>query len=316
MRNRLMAVAVILAFTVAAAGEAFARMGGGRSSGSRGSRGMSAPYRPSAPAGTTSPYPQGAAPAPAPSQSGGLFRSLAAGMAGGYLGSLLAGGMSGCGSRADRQAADNAAVDPSGREEAGGGLSFLDLLLLAGLAYLAYRFFVKRRLQQQQQQQQDIPAFPPATGDAGASDRLQGIGRIRQTDPSFDEKTFCEQATDLFFRLQGAWTRRDLAPVADLLTEEMRGALQADVDGMRAKRQVNRLENIAVRSVEITEVWQESGREYVTARFTASLLDYTTDEAGKVLSGSDAAPVKFEEFWTLTRPVGPGPWKLSAIQQP
>jgi predicted lipid-binding transport protein (Tim44 family) len=30
----------------------------------------------------------------------------------------------------------------------------------------------------------------------------------------------------------------------------------------------------------------------------------------------DAVPVKFEEFWTLTRPVGQGPWRLSAIQQP
>ena len=91
--------------------------------------------------------------------------------------------------------------------------------------------------------------------------------------------------------------------------------LQADVDGMKAKGQVNRLENIAVRSVEITEAWQESGMDYVTVRFLANLLDYTTDEAGKVLSGSDAAPVKFEEYWTLTRPVGPGAWKLSAIQQ-
>ncbi|MGZ8447683.1 MAG: TIM44-like domain-containing protein, partial [Candidatus Deferrimicrobiaceae bacterium] len=46
-----------------------------------------------------------------------------------------------------------------------------------------------------------------------------------------------------------------------------------------------------------------------------NLLDYTTDEAGKVLSGSDTVPVKFEEFWTFTRPVGPGGWRLSAIQQ-
>lgn len=49
--------------------------------------------------------------------------------------------------------------------------------------------------------------------------------------------------------------------------------------------------------------------------FQANLLDYTTDEAGKVLSGSDTVPVKFEEFWTFTRPVGPGAWRLSAIQQ-
>jgi len=25
--------------------------------------------------------------------------------------------------------------------------------------------------------------------------------------------------------------------------------------------------------------------------------------------------VKFEEYWTFARPVGPQPWRLSAIQQ-
>ncbi|MGZ8430171.1 MAG: Tim44 domain-containing protein, partial [Candidatus Deferrimicrobiaceae bacterium] len=101
-----------------------------------------------------------------------------------------------------------------------------------------------------------------------------------------------------------------------LLTDEMRATLQADADALKAKGQINRLENISVRNVEITEAWQESGHDYVTVLFQANLLDYTTDEAGKVLSGSDAVPVKFEEFWTFTRPVGPGAWRLSAIQQP
>jgi predicted lipid-binding transport protein (Tim44 family) len=48
----------------------------------------------------------------------------------------------------------------------------------------------------------------------------------------------------------------------------------------------------------------------------ANLLDYTTDESGVVVSGNKTDPVKFEEYWTFTRPVGPNPWKLSAIQQP
>ena len=51
-------------------------------------------------------------------------------------------------------------------------------------------------------------------------------------------------------------------------------------------------------------------------RFLASLLDYTVEEgSNQVLEGSSTTPVKFEEYWTLTRPVGPNPWKLSAIQQ-
>jgi predicted lipid-binding transport protein (Tim44 family) len=108
---------------------------------------------------------------------------------------------------------------------------------------------------------------------------------------------------------------RDMAPVRDLLTPEMYATLQKDCDRLRAERRVNRLESVAVRSVELTEVWQESGQDFATIRFLASLLDYTTDEGGQVVEGSRVEPVKFEEFWTFARPVGPQPWRLSAIQQ-
>jgi len=35
-----------------------------------------------------------------------------------------------------------------------------------------------------------------------------------------------------------------------------------------------------------------------------------------VLEGSRTDPVKFEEYWTFARPVGPNASRLSAIQQP
>jgi predicted lipid-binding transport protein (Tim44 family) len=232
---------------------------------------------------------------------------MAGGLAGGFLGSMLFGGMGGAGFGG------------------GGGIGLFDILLLGGLGYLGYRYFMKRRqIQESAYSPQPFPTTGPGpyaapagtmAEDAAAAERRQGIERIRQMAPSFNEKAFGEEATDLFFRIQGAWMRRDLAPVAGLLTEEMRGVLQADVNELKAKGQVNRLENIAVRSVEIAEAWQESGQDYITVLFLANLLDYTTDESGKVLAGSDAIPVKFEEFWTLTRPVGPGAWKLAAIQQ-
>jgi predicted lipid-binding transport protein (Tim44 family) len=110
---------------------------------------------------------------------------------------------------------------------------------------------------------------------------------------------------------------RDMTPVRHLLAPEMYAEMQKECDHLRAGRRVNRLENIAVRSAEVTEAWQENGQDYVTVRFLANLLDYTVDEAtGHVVEGSRTEPVKFEEYWTFVRPVGPGPWKLTAIQQP
>jgi predicted lipid-binding transport protein (Tim44 family) len=233
------------------------------------------------------------------------MRGMMGGLAGGFLGSMLFGGMGGMGS--------------GGLGE--GGFGMLDIVLLGGLAYLGYRFFVRRRQEQAAWSPQGAGttpgpyAVPAAVADTAGEDRAKGLEYIRRMDPSFDGKAFGETASDAFFRLQGGWTRRDLSPVSGLLTDEMRATLQADADALKAKGQINRLENISVRNVEITEAWQESGNDYVTVLFQANLLDYTTDEAGKVLSGSDTVPVKFEEFWTFIRPVGPGAWRLSAIQQ-
>jgi predicted lipid-binding transport protein (Tim44 family) len=68
--------------------------------------------------------------------------------------------------------------------------------------------------------------------------------------------------------------------------------------------------------VELTEAWQEQGQDYITVRLLANLLDYTVDETtGTIVAGSDATPVKFEEFWTWVRPVGRNEWRLGAINQ-
>ena len=92
--------------------------------------------------------------------------------------------------------------------------------------------------------------------------------------------------------------------------------IQDDVEKLKSERKINKLENIAVRSVDLVEAWQESGRDYITVKFYANLLDYTIDETtGKVLSGDKTEPVKFEEYWTFTRPVGNNQWRLSAINQ-
>jgi len=314
--KRFLAGAVVLVFALFLVGDVCARVGGGGSRGSRGSRGMSTPS-PSYPSSPAAPSPSpgspssGAAPAPGPTpsqypppQGGGFLRGLAGGVAGGFLGSFLFGRMGG-----------------GGEEGGGGGIGLFDILLVAGLGYLGYRYFMKRRQSQAvlpPQVQEPAPGpygAGPAAVDAAGEDRRKGLEFIRRMDPSFDEKSFGETASDIFFKLQGAWTRRDLAPASGFLTDEMRGILQKDVEELKSKRQYNRLENIAVRGVEIAEAWQESGQDYITVLFQANLLDYTTDEAGKVLSGSDSSPVKFEEFWTFARPVGAGGWRLSAIQQ-
>ena len=302
--------------------EAWARAGGGSSSGSRGSRSYSSPSPSSSPAAPSQPASPGLQ-QPAPARPGW------GGMMGGMLGGLLLGGLLG----------------GLFFGHGGGGIGMLEILIIGGLAWFAISYMRRQqaagpsgyatsggygsapasRYDPSPAGGTAVPAGGTATpaggiatmeAPAGPSDLERGLAHIRQMDPGFDPRAFSETASDVFFKVQGAWTARSMAGVSSLLMPEMSGTLQRDCDRLKAERKVNRLENIAVRGAEVTEAWQESGQDFVTVHFLASLLDYTTDESGaQVLEGSPSEPVKFEEYWTFTRPVGSAAFRLSAIQQ-
>jgi len=296
--------------------DAWARAGGGRSIGSRGSRTYTAPR--STPAPTPSSPSQGSkqfntppAPASSPFGGGGFLRGMAGGIIGGMLGGMLfrslgfAGGSGG---------------------GFGGGIGIMEIILIGALLYGIYWFIKRRRSQAPAgvsyrnssaidggQTAAPMTAYEPETHE---SDVETGLRHIRQMDPRFDERDFTDGCMDRFFKIQGAWANRDMSGIRNLLTDEMYKSLQEEADQLRAKQRINRLDNIAVRSVEITEIWQEGGADFITAKIYANLLDYTTDErTGEVVAGSRTEPVKFQEYWTFTRPVGDHPWKLSAIHQ-
>jgi predicted lipid-binding transport protein (Tim44 family) len=213
----------------------------------------------------------------------------------------------------------------------GGGIGMLEILLIAGGAFLLFRIMRNRQAASQpsygqagggtwQSQPQPQPYQAPAAQaqpvEIGPSDLDRGIANIRQMDAGFDPARLSDIASDIFFKVQAGWMNRDMREAAAVVTPEMSDILQKDCDRLRGQGRVNRLENIAVRSVDVTEAWQESGQDYVTVHFLASLLDYTVDErSGQVVEGNRSEPVKFEEFWTFVRPVGPNPWRLTAIQQ-
>jgi predicted lipid-binding transport protein (Tim44 family) len=324
-----------------------ARVGGGGSFGSRGSRSFSAPSRPSSPApgsmfggrdnspssSAARPYappPEAPYSRPAPYSQpssfggGGFWRGVAGGVVGGMVGNMLFRSLGFAGS-----------TPYNGGGYGGGGYGgpgLFDLLLLAGLAYLAYRWISRRSTftgdyygagSSPGGYRQDWPSAPPARQDNVISlppvqerELDRGIEQLRVLDHSFDPQRFCDQSMDFFFRLQAAWSVRDMSPLHAQLADEVTAKLQTDVDRLKREHVINHVENIAVRTCEISEAWQESGQDFVTVYFYANCLDYDVNEStGEVVRGSKTEPGKFEEFWTFTRPAGNGAWKLSAINQ-
>lgn len=275
--------------------EALARAGGGRRSSGR-------------PAPSSERYSQPSQPnynqPQSPARSGGFMRGLAGGLAGGFLGSMLFSSLGHAGSGA----------------HGGGGIGLLEIVLLAGVGYLLYRLWKNRRMHPATA---GGPASPNqwnkqwAPQDAGSSFgggiQSGAFARSLNALPSLST----EEASDIFFKIQGAWTRRDLSSVRAHLGPEMARSFEDDIAQLQREKKINRLENISVRQVENLQTWHEAGEDLNRIRFRANLLDYTVDEvSGQVLEGSDREPVKFEEDWIFARSAQHSEaWKLVGIQQ-
>jgi predicted lipid-binding transport protein (Tim44 family) len=116
--------------------------------------------------------------------------------------------------------------------------------------------------------------------------------------------------------MQGAWTRKNLDSIRDLLSDEMYRTFKSDLDALIRDQRVNRLENISIRTIEPVDSWTENENFVSSVRFMANLLDYTVDErTSRVVEGSDSVPVKFEEIWTFRKPAMMGRWQLIGIEQ-
>lgn len=209
----------------------------------------------------------------------------------------------------------------------GSGVGLIELLLLAGLGYFLYRRFIKNpsggRPASPANGWGNIMGSPgpphvPGSGYGNEMTSVDPVAEtfriIRQTEPDFDPERFKEIAQDVFFRIQAAWMRRDLMPVLGLIGDQLKTEYLATMDELKQKGHINKLENIAVRRIEIVDAGVQGNEVYITLLFMANLLDYTVAESsGEIVSGSNTEPVKFEERWTFARPLNGTSWKLEAV---
>ena len=335
MLRRMICSSLLLAvFLISSLGEC--RIGGGRSFGSRGSRGFATPRYQSPPRsfgqpntnsyGNSYQYSRPVTPPPSmatPPRSS-FMKSLGAGIAGGVLGSMLVRSFGG-----GNYGSGFAGMGPSSGV-GGGGIGVLEILLITGLFFLLFKWWSNRKNATQNagsyQDDSDASSLMRQSRPGGwASQGSQSYQSSNDpypygnsyTSPSdrVDSSLSSDQALDLFFRIQGAWGNRDLYPVQDIIDTDARDFLNQEISRLRAARQINRLENIAVRGSDIVEAWRDSDREFATVKYTANLLDFTVDEqTQQVVEGSKTHPVKFEEYWTFSKSPS-SQWKLSAIQQ-
>jgi len=126
---------------------------------------------------------------------------------------------------------------------------------------------------------------------------------------------------DAFERLLGeiqvAYGRRDEHTLGERVTSEMLSYFAKQLEADRRKGLHNEVTSPKLLQGDLAEAWREGNDEYATVAMRFSLIDVTVDSSGRVVSGSRTMPQEVTEAWTFRRPRGgtSAQWELSAIQQ-
>jgi len=311
---KAMAVALSLALPVMLAmSSADARIGGGGSSGSRGTRTFSAPPSTStAPSAAqpmqrtiTQPGSPGMNAPAAAANRGGFFNRPGMGMLGGLAAGFLGAGLLGM-------------LFGGGMFSGLGGLSsIIGLLLQVGLIIIVVR------LAMSWWQRRNAPASayagPTSGPDVGPGAQTSyrtgtGFGFGSGNAPLEIGPSDYEAFERLLGEIQAAWSEEDVAKLHTLATPEMVSYFSKDLAENKAHNDINKVSDVKLLQGDLAEAWREGDTDYASVAMRFSLVDRTLERGtGRLVGGSDK-PTEATEVWTFVRQRG-GNWELSAIQQ-
>jgi predicted lipid-binding transport protein (Tim44 family) len=309
-RARLIVKAMALVLSLAlplmlAVSSADARVGGGMSLGSRGSRTFSAPPSTSTAPGTAQPFnrtfSQPGSPGIGGAAGGGFFNRPGRGMLGGFAAGFLGAGLLGM-------------LFGGGMFGGLGGLSsLLGLILQIGLIVI----LVRMAMSWWQRRHGTAPAYAGATAGYDAPSNMRagsGFGLGSGSAPLEIVPSDYEAFERLLGEIQDAWSNEDVARLHTLATPEMVSYFTRDLEANKTRNVVNKVFGTKLLQGDLAEAWREGETDFASVAMRYSLVDKTLDRTtGRLVEGSDQ-PMEVTEVWTFLRPRGDN-WELSAIQQ-
>jgi predicted lipid-binding transport protein (Tim44 family) len=267
-----------------------ARMGGGRSFGSRPSYQRSAPPPSQSPTSPQAMPGQTAQPRPmgAPAQSpfgrwGGMLGGM---LMGGMIGSLLFGGGHGA-----------------------GGPGLLDLLIIGGGLFLLMRFLRARRTAAQSQSASGPASFERRSTEGWANSGFSPTAEPEASvpvqpsyPPGFNAEEFLKGAGAIYTRLQTSWDKRQLDDIRQFTSPEVYKEIE---DQARQDPTPGKTELLLI-NPKIIEVREVGAQTVVSVLYDVMMRE-----------DSDAAAKQVRELWHFSRDTNSPQafWLLEGIQQ-
>jgi len=127
------------------------------------------------------------------------------------------------------------------------------------------------------------------------------LDRMRQLDPSFDEKKFIEGAKTAFSKIVFAFAAGDLAPVARWLGPAVRNPFEEAIAERKARGLTleNKIERIV--AADIVAAAQKDMTATLSVEFVTYQVNILRDAHGAILDGTPGKAEEVRDLWVLQR---------------
>lgn len=133
---------------------------------------------------------------------------------------------------------------------------------------------------------------------------LRTLKKAYNYDGIWDEEKIKQHSITIFHDLQEAWSKNDLLPIKDSLTESFFDHYQNFLAGYQRRSLVNIVRDISIKNVKIVSVVDklDNSKDAVAVLITGEMVDFLMHQkTGRVLEGDNEESSSFEDVYVFFR---------------
>ena len=175
----------------------------------------------------------------------------------------------------------------------------ISLAVMAAIVVLGLIFDVSEK--RKKKKQQNKPQGAQRTPDS----RLQPLGDLAVTDPSFDANAMQEKISNLYVQMQNCWTDKNIESLRPYFTDALFTQMERQLNGLQNQGLTNYVDRIAVLGVNLRGFYKQGDKEHLIVELRTRIVDYTVQDSNNKLVSGDRNREKFMTYeWDMCRTAG------------
>ena len=184
----------------------------------------------------------------------------------------------------------------------------ISLAVMAAIVVLGLIFDVSEKRKKKKQYGAGRPQSAqgrPQGAQRTPDSRLQPLGDLAVTDPSFDANAMQEKISNLYVQMQNCWTDKNIESLRPYFTDALFTQMERQLNGLKNQGLTNYVDRIAVLGVNLRGFYRQGDKEHLIVELRTRIVDYTVQDSNNKLISGDRNREKFMTYeWDMCRTAG------------